>query len=150
MKKILCVLLVILSISFAGCSKAANPVNAETDYKKNYEKLLSNQPPVIKEIKFETPDGKPIEPDGGWYMLGNKVKIIITLEGDCQEVDLFITPAGSCTYKDIKLIDMTIAKNNIAEYTWDVPQDTMGHLQVIAYNKNAGRRSETINVTAHK
>ncbi|KUO74707.1 MAG: hypothetical protein APF81_17895 [Desulfosporosinus sp. BRH_c37] len=64
-----------------------------------YEKLLQVQPPLIKDIKFETPDGKVINKNAGWFEVGEKVKIVISLEGDCQLVDLFITSTGSETYK---------------------------------------------------
>jgi hypothetical protein len=117
-----------------------------------YEKLLQNQPPIIKDIRFETTDGKVLQPDAesGWYIIGNKIKIVITLEGDCQEVDLFTTPAGSGVYKEQKLIEKVSPEKNVAEYTWDVSQDTMGYLQIIAYNKNVGRRSDLLNIISKK
>lgn len=102
--------------------------------------------PLIKDIKFETPDGKVIKPNQGWYELGSKVKIVITLEGNCTEVDLFITPTGSATYKLQKLIDSVYPENNIAEYTWDVPQGLLGHFNIIAYNGDIGRKSDYYNV----
>ena len=113
-----------------------------------YEKLLQDQPPLIKDIKF---DGKIIKL-GDWAEVGGKVKIVITLEGNCQEVDLFYTPVGSAIYKEIKLIEIVDVEpgQNAAEYIWDVPQDTNGFFKIIAYNKDVGRRSDEYNVIAKK
>jgi hypothetical protein len=150
MKKIACIVIVILLSNLVGCSKINNFTNTQINYKQMYEKLLKDQPPKIKNIKFETPDGKIIRQTEGWYVIGNKVKIIITLEGDCQEVDLFTIPAGSDTYREQKIIDIIVPQNDVAEYSWNVPEDTMEYLQVIAYNKNVGRRSELFNIISHR
>lgn len=149
MKKIFCIAIVILVLSLVGCNKINNSYNAQSDYKQMYEKIFNDQPPKIKDIKFETPDGKVIQQSEGWYVIGNKVKVIITLEGNCQEVDLFTTPTGSEVYKEQKLIEFITPENNIAKYLWDVPKDTMGYLQIIAYNGNVGRRSDLINIISH-
>lgn len=106
------------------------------------DEITSQQAPVIKEIRFEDLDGKAVKENANWFELGSKVKIVVVLEGDCQEVDLFITPTGSAVYKEQRLIEIVTPQHNIAEYIWDVPKDTMGHFNIIAYNCNVGRRSD--------
>lgn len=148
---IIVIIILILSVNFVSYSKVNNSNKAKINYKQMYEKLLNDQPPKIMKIQFQTPDGKILKPDGGiWYRIGSKIKIIITLKGDCQEVDLFTTPTGSAVYKEQKLIEIVTPEKNIAEYTWNVPKDFMGFLQIIAFNKNVGRRSELINISSNK
>ena len=145
MKKTFLVIILFALFSLVGCS-----TNDSVDYKQMYEQLLQEQPPLIKDIIFETPDGKVINKNAGWFELGKKVKIVIVLEGSCTEVELFVTPTGTETYTLQKMIGMVTPNNNIAEYTWDVPDGTMGHFNIIAYNGNAGRRSESVNVIQNK
>lgn len=76
----------------------------------------------------------------------SKVKIRITLNGPATLVELYITPTGTRTYQLQRLIDMTYPKNGVAEYVWDVPDGTMGHFWIIAYNRHAGRKSDLVNV----
>ena len=49
-----------------------------------------------------------------------------------------------------KLIEEVDTNKNVAEYIWDVPDDTYGHLNIIAYNKDAGRKSDLYNVVSRK
>ncbi len=69
---------------------------------------------------------------------------------DCQYVDLFVTPTGSGTYKEQQLIEEIDVIQNVAEYIWNVPDDTLGHFNIIAYNKNVGRKSDFYNVASRK
>ncbi|HVJ49722.1 hypothetical protein [Desulfitobacterium sp.] len=135
-------ILIFILVSLVGCSNVNISKNDQTDFKQLYEKSIQDQAPLIKDIKF---DGKVIN-NNEWCEVGNKVHITITLEGACQEVDLFITPTGSGVYKEQKLIEVVTPNKNIAEYVWEVPQDTMVAFNIIAYNKNVGRRSDLYNV----
>lgn len=110
------------------------------------EELLKDQVPPIKDIMFKTTDGKTIEADAGWYILDKQVKIIMTFESDCQTADLFVTPSGTETYKMQQLIETVNVNQNVAEYVWNVPDDTHGYFNIIAYNKNVGRKSDYYNV----
>ncbi len=154
MKKTFLVLILFALFSLLGCSNQySNSKNSTDDnvvYKQMYEQLLKEQPPLIKAIRFETPDGNVINETSGWFELGTKVKIVIVLEGSCANVDLFVTPTGTETYTLQKMIGTVTPNNNIAEYIWDVPDGTMGHFNVIAYNGNVGRRSDLINVIQNK
>ncbi|HVJ50665.1 hypothetical protein [Desulfitobacterium sp.] len=147
-EKIIWIAILIVLVNLAGCSSPNIVNNDKTDYKQLYEKSLQDQPPLIKDIKF---DGKIIK-SGDWAEVGEKVKIVITLEGDCREVDLFYTPVGSAVYKEQKLIEIVYVEpgQNTAEYFWDVPQDTNGFFKIIAYNKDVGRRSDEYNVISKK
>ncbi len=156
MRKILCktVLPILITLTtlttFTACSNQNNSKIENTDYKKMYEDVLKDQAPIIKDITFKTMDGKPIKKNAKWYMLDKQVKITITLEGNCQYVDLFVTPAGTETSKMQKLIEEVDTNKNVAEYIWNVPDDTLGHFNIIAYNKNVGRKSDFYNVASRK
>lgn len=136
------ILILILWINVGGCSISKVP-NNDNSNKNLYEKSLLDQPPIIKDIRF---DGKSINV-GSWAEAGEKVKISITLEGNCQEVYFYYTPTGSAVYKEQKLIEIVDIEpgKDIAEYTW-TPKDIHGFFQIIAFNKNVGRRSELYNV----
>jgi hypothetical protein len=138
------ILIFVLWINLAGCS-ISNVPNNNINYKNLYEKSLIDQPPIIKDIRF---DGKSIDV-GSWVEVGEKVKVSITLEGDCQEAYLYYTPTGSAVYKEQKLLEIVDVEpgKDIAEYTW-TPNDIHGFFQIIAFNKNVGRRSELYNVTS--
>jgi hypothetical protein len=109
---------------------------------------ISEQAPLIKEIRFEDPAGKVISQKDGWYELGAKVKIVVVLAGDCQEVDMLIMPTGTAVYKEQRPLAMAMPENHTAEYVWDVPPYTMGYFQVIAFNGDVGRRSALYNVAS--
>ena len=110
-----------------------------------YNALLKEQPPIVKKIRFETLEGRKLD-DSTWVTLEDKVRIIVTVSGRCNQIDLIITETGTSTYKYQKIIDVVFPKNNAAEYVWEVPQDTRGHFWVVAYNGYVGRRSTSINV----
>lgn len=144
MKKVITLFVILLCLS--GCSSSGISSNNEINYKHLYEQSLQDQPPLIKEIYF---DGKVLN-EAEACEVRNTAKIMITLEGNCDEVDLFYTPAGSDVYKEQKLIEIVDPNNNIAEYTWNVPENIMGYFNIVAYNKNVGRRSEFYNVISTK
>ncbi len=148
MKKILCAMFLLLLISLTGCSNSVNSPNSNINYKQMYEELLKNQAPIIKDVAFKTMDGKAIEKNANWYMLDKQVKIIIIFEGDCQTVDLFVSPSGSESYKMQRLIEEVSTTQNVVEYVWNVPDDTQGHFNIIAYNGNAGRKSDYYNIVS--
>ncbi|MFA5881119.1 MAG: hypothetical protein WC834_02895 [Eubacteriales bacterium] len=154
MKKAFVVVILFVLISLVGCTNQYNSLKSSTNdtvyYKQIYKQLLQEQPPLIKDIRFETVDGKVIKENGGWFELGQKVKIVIVLEGSCTQVDFFVTPTGTQTYTLQKMIGTVTANNNIAEYTWDVPDGTMGHFDIIAYKDNVGRRSGLFNIIHNK
>jgi len=150
MKKTLWIVVLFMLVYLTGCSNLGISKQDNTDYKQMYQEVLKDQAPLIKDITFKTLDGKVIEEDGGWYFLDKQVKIIITLEGDCQYVDLYITPTGSQTYKEQKLIEEIDTQQNVAEYIWVVPDYTHDHFQIIAYNKDVGRKSDIYNVVSKK
>ncbi len=150
MKKALWIIILIMALNITGCSVPNNKTDSksvdEPNDKSMYENISTDQAPVINDIKFMTLDGKVINSDAGWFILDKQVKIGITLEGNCQMVDLLYTPAGSATLKLQQVIEEVDTKNNYAEYIWNVPDDTWGHFSFIAYNGNVGRRSDYYNV----
>lgn len=65
--------------------------------------------PLIRDGKVE------IKQNANWFELGPKVKIVVVLEGNCQEVDLFITPYGLIILgnKNINLLTYIDRRYNI-------------------------------------
>ncbi len=146
MKKILLIIILFMLISGTACSNTSIPEQDNIDYQQMYEAVMKDQAPLIKDITFKTIDGKVIEEEANWFTLEKQVRIIVTLEGDCQQIELFVTPTGTETYKLQKLIDEVTPNQNVAEYIWEVPDYTMGHFNIIAYNRDVGRRSDYYNV----
>jgi len=148
MKKIILIIILFVLVILSACSKQDISTQENINYKHLYEETMKDQAPLIKDITFKTLNGKVIEKDDNWVFLDKQVRIIVTLEGDCQEVDLFVTPTGSATYRLQKLIEEITPNHSVAEYVWNVPDETRGHFNIIAYNKNVGRRSEYYNVVS--
>lgn len=149
MKKVVCLILLIITINLTACSNAAvTNEDKNADYKQKYQELLENQAPFIKDITFKTMDGKTIKEEANWYTLDKQVKIIITLTGNCSNVELFKVPSGSETYKQQQLIEAIPVNQNVAEFVWNVPNDIHDHFFIIAYNKDVGRKSEFYNVVS--
>lgn len=144
-KLIITALCSIIFFSLGSCTNISN--NKATDnYQKKYEQLLQEQPPQIEGIRFETLDGQTLDKNANWIELKDKVKIIVNLSGNSTGIEFYIAPTGTETYKLQQLIDFVNVKNGVAEYTWDVPEGTMGHFWIVAYNQNVGRKSDLINV----
>jgi hypothetical protein len=144
MKKALILGMVLLTIVLSSCgtqnTQIKNVSTGEPDYKKMYEDLLADQPPLVQKISFSDENGKPIESKDGWFSLGEKCKITIALKGHSTSVEMYITPTGTESYLQQKLIDIVPASNTI-EYIWNVPKSTMGYFWVVAYNKEVGRKT---------
>lgn len=113
-----------------------------------------DQPPFIKNITFETMDGKTIGNNAGWFKIGDKVKIVITLEEQCQKIDLFFTGTGMADEQ--KLIGEAFPAPDTGtteytwKYTWTVPDDILGHFSATAYNGNGARQSALYHVISPK
>lgn len=149
MKKVLCVLLLIITINLTACSSTAVlDQDKNVDYKQKYQELLKDQAPFIKDITFKTMDGKTIEKEANWYTLDKQVKVIITLTGNCTSVELFKVPSGSETYKQQQLIEGIPVNQDVVEFVWNVPNDIHDHFFIIAYNKDVGRKSSLYNIVS--
>lgn len=142
--------IIFLLIGICGCSYTQNSQSNESkdkiDYKRMYEELLREQPPEIEKIEFLTLDGQVLNENNNWIQLEDKVKIRIILNGACTDVKLYIAPTGTETFKLQKAIDIVYPEDGVAEYIWDVPEGTLGHFWVVAYNNELGRKSALINV----
>lgn len=108
-----------------------------------------NQPPEIIEVSFTNILDEDLLKDG-WFTVGedNKAKINIKVKGNCTSVDMFITPTGTETYVLQKMVDSLIGGpgENQFEYIWNVPEGTIGHFWIIAYNGDIGRKSKSFNI----
>lgn len=113
----------------------------EVDY--NRSDTVSNEAPMIAGVDFKGVNNENVM-EANWAIVPSdgKVKIIIELEGECTSIEMFITPTGTDTYleqKMIAVIDNPYGKNKI-EYIWEVPKGTLGHFSIIAYNGMVGTR----------
>lgn len=80
--------------------------------------------------------------------LDGKLKIRISIEGECTSIYMFITPTGTETYlmqNMVESIDVIKGQKEI-EYIWEVPKGTMGHFGIIAYDKMVGRKVYSNNI----
>ena len=111
--------------------------------------ILDNQAPDIIEVSFTNLSGEDLLKDG-WFTVGedNKLKINIKVKGNCTSVDMFIKPTGTDTYTSQKMVDSLVGGpgENQFEYIWDVPEGTMSHFWIIAYNGDIGQRSKPFNI----
>lgn len=113
------------------------------------EENIKGKAPEITEISFENITGNDLYKDR-WVTVGedDKVKIKIHINGNCTSIDMFIVPTGNETYLLQKMVDSLTGspEQNEFEYIWDVPKGTMGRFWIIAYNENAGQKSESFNI----
>lgn len=111
--------------------------------------ILDNQAPDIIEVSFTNLSGEDLLKDG-WFTVGedNKLKINIKVKGNCTSVDMFIKPTGTDAYTSQKMVDSLVGGpgENQFEYIWDVPEGTMSHFWIIAYNGDIGQRSKPFNI----
>lgn len=114
--------------------------------KQKYEQITKYTPPVINYVKFQTLDGKDINKQDNRYFLDSKSKIIISISGECQVVELYYTEDRTQTWKHQKLIypvAVSHGENHAVEYTWDVP-DAGGSFWIVAYNLPVGIKSDSL------
>lgn len=71
-------------------------------------------------------------------------------ENSVQAVSLFLTPTGTETFdlREQLAVQAVADGRNFALFAWDIPQDLMGHLEVVLECGGGFRVTETLNVTA--
>lgn len=114
--------------------------------------------PHVTGIYFFSEDAAPLQPDlgDGWNSLtaGERVLVVVEFEdgagNSVNAVSLFLTPTGVETLDQRKQIAVQAAGEgrNFALFAWDIPQDLMGHLEVVLECGGGDRVTETLNVTA--
>lgn len=114
--------------------------------------------PYVTGVYFFDENAAPLQPDlgDGWdrFTAGERVLVVVTFEEGAENsvnaVSLFLTPTGTETLDQRKQIAVQAAGEgrNFALFAWDIPQDLMGHLEVVLECGGGFRVTETRNVTA--
>ena len=114
--------------------------------------------PVITGVYFFDENAAPLQPDlgDGWksFTAGERVLVLVgfedSLENSVSAVSLFLTPTGTGTleYREQIAVQAAGEGRNFALFAWDIPADTMGHLEVVLECAGGGRVTETLNVAA--
>lgn len=114
--------------------------------------------PYVTGVYFFDGDAAPLRPDpgDGWnsFTAGERVLVVVEFEDGAENsvnaVSLFLTPTGTETLDQRKQIAVQAAGEgrNFALFAWDIPQDLMGHLEVVLECGGGLRVTETRNVTA--
>lgn len=114
--------------------------------------------PRITDIAFFDRNAAPLWPDLGdrWnsFTAGERVLVVVEFvsggENSVQAVSLFLTPTGTETFdlREQLAVQAVADGRNFALFAWDIPQDLMGHLEVVLECGGGFRVTETLNVTA--
>lgn len=114
--------------------------------KQNYDQTVKYSPPVINYVKFQTLDGKDINIQDFRYSLDSKTKVIISVSGECDVIELYYNEAGSEPWQYQHLIyplGVSPGKEHLLEYIWNVP-NAPGTFWIVAYNTPVGTRSNPV------
>ena len=114
--------------------------------------------PWITGISFFDGDASPLQPDlgDGWnsFTAGERVLLAVEFQNGGEDsvtaVSLFLTPAGTETLDQREQLAVQAVADwrEFALFAWDVPEDLMGHLEVVLECGGGQRVTETLNVTA--
>ena len=114
--------------------------------------------PHITGIYFFNEDAALLRPDlgDGWnsFTAGERVLLMVAFEDGGEHsvnaVSLFLTPSGTGTLEYRKQVAVQAAGEgrDFALFAWDIPEDLMGHLDIVLECGDDCRITETLNVTA--
>ena len=114
--------------------------------------------PYVTGVYFFDENAAPLRPDlgDGWnsFAAGERVLVVVEFEDGAENsvnaASLFLTPTGTETLDQRKQIAVQAAGEgrNFALFAWDIPQDLMGHLDVVLECGGGFRITETRNVAA--
>lgn len=114
--------------------------------------------PYISGVYFFNEDAGSLRPDlgDGWnsFTAGERVLVAVEFENDTENpvnaVSLFLTPTGTETFdlREQIAVQAVADGRDFALFAWDIPQDLMGHLEVVLECGGGLRVMETLNVTA--
>lgn len=99
--------------------------------------------------------GRPLETEAGWYFLtpGDRVTVLATFQNGRREgiggAALYLTPTGTEVYDQREQLAVRSVPdgNGFALFSWIVPADLMGHLDVVLDCGGDRTLTETLNVT---
>lgn len=114
--------------------------------------------PVLTGISFFDENAAPLRPDlgDGWYSFtaGERVLMVVEfrdgIESPVTAVSLFLTPTGTETFdlREQLAVQAVWDGRQFALFALDVPEDLMGHMDVVLEYGGAQRVAETLNVAA--
>ena len=114
--------------------------------------------PYITGVYFFDADAAPLQPDlgDGWnaFTAGERVLVMTAFENGAENsvnaVSLFLTPAGTETFdlREQIAVQAVYDGRDFALFAWDIPEDLMGHLEVVLECGGGLQATETLNVTA--
>lgn len=114
--------------------------------------------PVLTGISFFDENAAPLRPDlgDGWnsFTAGERVLMVVEfrdgIEDSVTAVSLFLTPTGTETFdlREQLAVQAVWDGRQFALFALDVPEDLMGHLDVVLEYGGAQRVAETLNVAA--
>lgn len=116
--------------------------------------------PALTGVYFYDEQGNLLQTEAGWYLLepGSRVTILVTFRdgrwtldnhiADVLGATLYLTPTGTGTY-DLRqqlAVQAIPDGNRFALFSWLIPDDLMGHLDVVLECSGGQTISETFNV----
>ncbi len=127
--KLFCLLSMVMIITMSGCT--------------NQESAIEKVPDVI-DVALKDDNNVELAEDNGWIHLQPTTRIHVRFEGEVDYIFFYLTPTGTETFAQRKLIGAMSAydndstgekgfgaENTTAEYVWTVPDESFsGHLGV--------------------
>lgn len=141
--KLFCFLTMVMIITMSGCT--------------NKEGTVEKVPNVI-DVVLKDENNVEIPDDNGWINLQPTTQIHIQFEGEVDYIFFYLTPTGTETFSQRKLIGVISAydndstgekgfgaENTTAEYIWTVPDESFsGHLGVELISGTVARYESSI------
>lgn len=114
--------------------------------------------PVLTGISFFDENASPLRPDlgDGWnsFTAGERVLMVVEFRDGAEigvtAVSLFLTPTGTETFdqREQLAVQSVWGGRQFALFALDIPEDLMGHLDVVLECSESQRITETLNVTS--
>jgi len=110
--------------------------------------------PAVTCIAFFDENAKPLQPDqgDGWniFPAEENVLMVVRFQGAVDAVSLFLTPTGTETFdqREQLAVQAVYDGRDFALFALDVPEDMMGHLDIMLEAGGTKTVAETLNVAA--
>jgi len=110
--------------------------------------------PAVTCIAFFDENARPLQPDqgDGWniFPVGENVLMVVRFQGDVNAVSLFLTPTGTETFdqREQLAVQAVYDGRDFALFALDIPEDMMGHMDIMLESGGTQTVAETLNVAA--
>jgi len=110
--------------------------------------------PAVVCIAFFDGNARPLQPDqgDGWniFPVGETVLMVVRFQGSVDAVSLFLTPTGTETFdqREQLAVQAVYDGRDFALFSLDIPEDMMGHLDIMLESGGTQTVAETLNVAA--